>query len=150
MPARWRRWEEHNEGHPCWFVFRFLLNLSLLICASTMWIFSIASRFSSICDRVTDLHNTEIAPSRQFVEPIIASSFSDNWNSSEMKKQTDWSQLTGCPPWLIITQVFSEADKNYGTASARTSDPGASHRTGSQPSDLKMFNRQPLDLKSAE
>jgi hypothetical protein len=37
-----------------------------------------------------------------------------------------------------------------GTASARTSDPGASHRTGSQPSDFKMFNRQPLDLKSAE
>jgi hypothetical protein len=51
---------------------------------------------------------------------------------------------------LINLDVNQFINYFYGTASARTSDPGASHRTGSQPSDLKMFNRQPLDLKSAE
>jgi hypothetical protein len=50
----------------------------------------------------------------------------------------------------VLSHSVSSPNLFLGTASARTSDPGASHRMGLQLSDLKMFNRQPLDLKSAE
>jgi hypothetical protein len=54
----------------------------------------------------------------------------------------------------VVRKYVSNSTKisheKKGTASAPTSDPGASHPTGPQPSDLKMLNRQPLDLKSAE
>jgi hypothetical protein len=52
-----------------------------------------------------------------------------------------WSHFYLCRA-MRLQQVYK-----YGTASARTSVPDASHRTGPQPSDFKMLGHQPSDRR---